>query len=309
MEPTQVKPKVSVKDFFLNLGATIALYTVVISLVNLLFTVINTAYPKVINGYYYGGSSSISWAVAVLVIFTPILILLMWLLEKQYIAEPERKDSGVHKWLTYLTLFITSLVIAGDLITVLYYFIDGQELDTAFLLKCFVLLVVSTALFGYYISDIRGRLTSQSRKVWRIFSVAVIIASIVLGFVVLGSPRTQRLYKYDEAKVNDLMNINSNVQNYYQMKGSIPATLSEVSSVQYMQIPVDAQTGQSYEYHLIGQSAKAYQLCAEFNKASNDKGVASRVYPYGGTSWVHPAGHYCFELAIPLDQYVKVPTK
>jgi type II secretory pathway component PulF len=95
MEP--IKPKISVKDFFLNLGATIALYTVVISLINLLFTVINNAYPKITNAYYYAGTSSISWPVAVLVIFTPILILLMWLLEKQYMIEPERKDSGIHK--------------------------------------------------------------------------------------------------------------------------------------------------------------------------------------------------------------------
>jgi hypothetical protein len=305
MEPT--KPKISVKDFFLNLGATIALYTVVISLINLLFTVINNAYPKITNAYYYAGTSSISWPVAVLVIFTPILILLMWLLEKQYMVEPERKDSGIHKWLTYLTLFIAGLVIAGDMIMVLYYFIDGQELDTAFLLKCLVLVIVTGALFGYYISDIRGKLNSRSRKIWRVVAILIVIVSIGWGFSVLGSPRTQRLIKYDAQKINDLQMLNSYVQSYYQMKGTMPESIADLSLVQYSQIPNDAQTGNSYEYKLIGQSAKAYELCAEFNKDTKDPKTPVISYPYGDVSWVHPAGHYCFKLAIPVNQYVKLP--
>src|SRR5579872_6388966 len=154
----QTKPKASAKDFFLNLGTIVALYTTVISLLNLLFTVINRAYPQVTtysyNGTYYGSSSSsISWPVAVLIIFFPIFILLMWLLERSYHIEPEKKHLGVRKWLTYITLFIAGLTLAGDLVTVLYFFIDGQELTTGFLLKVFVVLVITAAVFFYYISD------------------------------------------------------------------------------------------------------------------------------------------------------------
>ena len=64
-----------------------ALYTLVVSLINLLFTVIDTIYPKVTAGYNYMGSSSISWPVATLIIFFPIFILLMWLMEKQIKGE------------------------------------------------------------------------------------------------------------------------------------------------------------------------------------------------------------------------------
>src|SRR6185295_18199642 len=103
------------KDFFINLGATVALYTVVISLVNLLFRIINTAYPQITNYYY--GSTSISFPVAVLVIAFPILIVLMWLMEKQYKATDK---SLIHKWLSYITLFVAGIVFAGDLITVIY---------------------------------------------------------------------------------------------------------------------------------------------------------------------------------------------
>ena len=303
MEPT--KPKISVKDFFLNLGATVALYTVVVTLVNLLFTVINSAYPIITTNYYNTGSSTISWSVAILVVFTPILILLMWLLEKQYISEPERMTGGIHKWLTYLTLFVSGFAIAGDLITVLYYFIDGQELDTAFILKCLVLLVVASSLFGYYLTDIRGKLTHKLRITWRVLSIAIVVASIVWGFAVLGSPRTQRLARYDEQKVNDLMNIDSAVQSFYTIQKVLPKDLKELSSVSYYVSTIDPQSKLSYVYSV--KSLSTYELCAEFNNDSSDKTVMAQTYPYGGGSWTHSAGNYCFKktISFPVNPGVK----
>jgi len=303
-----MKPKASAKDFFINLGAIVALYTTVVSLLNLLFTVINTAYPQITQYYNYSSSSSISFPVATLIIFFPIYILLMWLLEKGYSTEPEKKHLGIRRWLTYITLFIAGLTLAADLVTVIYYFIDGQELTAGFLLKALAVLVVIAGVFLYYISDIREKLTSSSRKMWVGIAVIVILASIVWGFVVLGSPRTQQLYKYDDQKVNDLMTINNEVLNYYQQKAGLPGSLADLSSTNnYFVLPVDEQTKQQYEYVLVGQSAKAYQLCATFNKASNNNNGMS--YPvaqpyYGGVqTWTHPAGHYCFTETIPVSQY------
>lgn len=211
MEPNQIQKtpsmssgqaKTSAKDFFLNLGAIVALYTVVVALINLLFTVINTAFPKITNAYQYFGSSSISFPVATLIIFFPIYVLLMWILEKGFMTEPDKRHVNVRRWLTFITLFIAGLVSAGDLVTVLYYFLDGQELSTAFLLKALVVLLVACGVFMYYISDIRNRLSSLSRKIWLGIALVFVIASIIWGFVVIGSPRTQQLFKYDIQKCN-----------------------------------------------------------------------------------------------------------
>ena len=304
MEPTQ-NTKISAKDLFLNLGAFVALYTVVFSLIDLLFTVIEKAYPQTTYLGYYS-SANISWPVAILVIFFPILILLYWFLEKEYSMNPERQRVGVHKWLSYLTLFFSGLALAGDLVMVLYYFLNGDDLTTAFLLKVFVVLVVAAAIFTYFISDIRGKLSSQKRMFWRIVAGVMVVASIAWGFYVLGSPQTQRLYKYDDQKVVDLQNINSYVQSYYAQKGSLPTTLDDIAKLQYTQMPVDKQGNKSYEYHLIGQSSKAYQLCAEFNKPSQDSNSLTYPSPDGLVSWKHEAGHKCFDLAIPLNMYVPV---
>src|SRR5438128_2154359 len=107
--------KASAKDFVINLGAIVALYTVSISLLDLLFTVINSAFPETTGNYYYGYSASISWPVATLIIFFPVFVLLMWLMEKSYLAEPEKRNLGVKRWLTYITLFIAGLAMAIDL--------------------------------------------------------------------------------------------------------------------------------------------------------------------------------------------------
>ncbi len=297
-----MKPKNNVKDFFLNLGATIALYTTVGSLISLLFSVINTAYPRITTGYGYSTSSSISWPVAILVIFFPIFILLQWLIGKDYTADPERKNAGIHKWLTYLTLFVAGLLIAGDLIMVLYYFIDGQELTTGFLLKILSLIIIAGGVFAYYITDIRGKLNPTSRMAWRIVALVIVLASIVWGFSVLGSPRTQRLYKYDDQKINDLMNINGAVQSYYGANGNkLPKNFTELSVLNYYINTTDAQSGKAYEYNV--KSNTSYELCAEFNKASNEGQITMETLPYGGTSWTHPVGRYCFLETINPNAY------
>ncbi len=300
----ETQSKTSAKDVFINLGAIVALYTLVVSLVNLLFTVINSAYPKITNSYQYMGSASISWPVATLIIFFPIFILLMWLLEKDFAAHPSKQSHGIHKWLAYLTLFISGITIAVDLITVLYYFIDGQELSTAFLLKVLVLLVIATGLFSYYLYDVRGKLTGDLRKIYRIVAAVIVVASIVWGFAVLGSPRTQRLYKYDEQKVSDLSNIQSAIENFYSTKGVLPQNLQEVQAMSYYIELNDKETNKPYEYQKTGDLS--YQVCAVFNKDSKDSAAGTPKFTYyGGMSWEHGTGAHCFNREINANLYTK----
>ena len=271
--------KTSASDFFLNLGAIVAIYMVVINLLTLLFTVINRAYPPVSKAYGYFGSSTISWPVATLIIVFPIFVLLMWLLERSYKVEPEKRQVAIKRWLTFITLFVAGIALAIDLVTVLYHFIDGQDLTASFLLKVLSVFVVTLGVFLYYLSDIRGKLTSASRRIWLVVAVVVMVASVVWGFAVLGSPATQRLYKYDEQKSNDLSNINSEIMNSYSQKGALPEKLADMSGY-YIPV-VDSQTGQPYTYEKTGDLT--YKLCAEFNKATlgvNEKDQVIRTVDY-----------------------------
>ncbi len=281
-----MQTKISARDFFINLGAIAALYTVVASLLSLLFTVINEASPAV--GEYYYGTASISWPVATLIVFFPIFIVLMRILEKDYNNSSDNQSSGIHKFLSYLTLFLAGLMLAIDLITALYYFLDGRDMTTGFLLKVLSVLLVGGLIFSYYLSNITGKLTAQSRNIYRIIAVVVVLGSIFWGFAVLGSPNAQRMYKYDEEKVSDLMQINNQISSYYASYETLPESLNELTQKGFY-VATDEQTGGSYEYIKTGNLT--YNLCAVFNKASRDSSIS--IYPYG-KSWTHVAGRDCF---------------
>ena len=302
----ETQAKSGAKDFFINLGAIVALYTTVVSLVNLLFRVINTAYPKINNGYFgfAWNSGSISWPVAAIIVFFPIFILLMWLLERDYRVFPDKQYAGVHKWFSYITLFVFGIVLAGDLLTVLYYFIDGRELTTGFFLKVLVLLVIAGGLFSYYLYDVMGRLTGNVRKIYRVVAVIIVVGSIIWGFNIIGSPRTQQLLKYDQQKADELQQIDNEITYFYQDKGYLPQSLAELSQGSYKGPErMDPQTKRPYEY--MKTNDVTYLLCAEFNKESDDKNTESyyNYYGYQDTNWTHPAGRYCFTKTIDKNLY------
>jgi hypothetical protein len=303
MDPNQNKMKVSAKDVFLNLGAFIGFYTLIGSLLNLLFSIIEKAYPRIADIYYVGSTSSISWPVSILIVFFPIFVLLMYFLEKEYTtADTQNETSSLHKGLVYITLFVSGVTIIGDLITVVYYFINGEDLTNGFLLKVLVLLIIASSTFIYFISDLMGKLTKTSRIIWRFFAGFIVIMSIIWGFVVIGSPRTQRLYKYDEQKVSDLQSINIQITNYYATNGVLPKTIEEIFNGNYYVPKVDPESNKPYEYKT--QSLLEYTLCAEFNKESNSKNT-SYVYGYNEADWKHSAGYHCFKQKVNPNTYYK----
>ena len=83
-----------------------------------------------------------------------------------------------------------------------------------------------------------------------------------------------------------------------------------MSGGDYYVSQVDPQTQKPYEYEKIDDTT--YNLCAEFNKASDDKMSQTSPYvdtvmPYGGASapWTHPAGKHCFNKTINPNMYSK----
>ncbi len=303
--------KITAKDFFLHLGAIVAFYASAIALITLLFEAINFAYPQINSYNYY--FPSISFQVATLIVAFPLFVWLSYLMQKAYEANPDLRESALRKWLSYITLFVAGAVVAGDLVTVIYFFLDGQELTTGFLLKVLTLVVIASGIFLYYLREIRNMITPGERNVWRIVSVVIIIGSIILGFSVIGSPQTQRERRYDSERANDLQSIQWQVVNYYQQKASIPATLELLNDpLSGFEVPVDPETGTAYEYRVIGQSALAFELCANFSQeslVSQDNYLAkpmmyepsiSARYP---ETWEHGSGRTCFSRSIDPQLY------
>ena len=116
------------RDVFLHLFVMVALYWVSISFITLCWQYINYFFPDILAIRY--GNQSYIWAirfsVASLIIIFPLFILASWYLNKIYEREAQVRESKIRKWLIYLTLFAASLIIIGDLVSVIYNFLGGD---------------------------------------------------------------------------------------------------------------------------------------------------------------------------------------
>ena len=152
---TDLTPKSSAKDVFLHLLAIVTLYGSVISFLTLMFQLIDTWFPDVLN-YNYGSSQSIRWSASMLIVMFPVYLLLTWMINKDFAKTPARREIKVHKWLGYLTLFLSAVTIIVDVVTLVYNLLGG-EITVHFILKVLIVLVVAGLVFYYYFMDLRNK--------------------------------------------------------------------------------------------------------------------------------------------------------
>ena len=216
----------------------------------------------------------------------------------------------MRKWLVYLTLFLSILTIAIDLIVLINSFLGG-ELTTRFSLKVLATLIVTGAVFGYYFYDLRtDGGDNKTGKMFAYGSALLVVASLVWAFAVIGSPMNERLRRFDDQRVNDLQNIQYQVINYWQSKGKLPADLNALSdSISGYNAPADPQTKAEYVYRVTGE--RNFQLCAEFNLPSTTNGANNRTIAkpigYGSDNWNHGKGEGCFDRTIDVELYPVKP--
>lgn len=312
------------RDVFLHLFAIITMYWSAISFITLCWQYINYFFPDVLNyDYrYISFAGPIRFAISSLVIVFPLFILVSWFLNRTYAKVAQLRESKVRRWLIYLTLFITSLVIVGDSIFIINTFLGG-EIKIRFILKALSILLVAGVVFGYYLDDVRRIVPSKSAKHYAFATSIVILIAVVGAFFIVGSPQKARLMQFDQQKISDLQNIQSEVVNYWQRKGKLPQYLADLEdSISGYFVPQDPQNKISYdynyEYNIKDAVNLTFELCAVFNLDSTPlpsisvKGVRQvpmPSYPYDRYSqnWDHSAGRVCFERTIDKELYPPYP--
>jgi hypothetical protein len=314
----EIQPKRNLpRDLFLHLLAIVTLYWSAVTFVTLLWQYINYFFPDVLNKVYYMSfSGPIRFAIASLIIVFPVFILVSWFLNGIYAKEYVVRESKIRKWLIYLTLFISALVIIGDLVAVINTFLGG-EITVRFFLKALSIIVVAALIFGYYLDDVRRDTPSGKGKYFAIGTAIVVLVAVVGAFFIVGSPATARLIQFDQTKINDLSAIQSQIVNYWQRKEVLPNSLADLEDpISSYKIPNDPQTNQPYEYNVKDAANLSFELCATFNKeGDNQYGQTRPMMPYekgfNSDSWQHSAGRTCFERKIdkqlypPLNKTVK----
>jgi membrane protease YdiL (CAAX protease family) len=317
--------KATTMDVVLNFFSFILLGVVATALGTLYFAIINHYFPDPLNvGYYYGRSSAVHYAIAALIIAFPFYYFVVRFWFKRFRDDSAKTESGLTKWVTYLVLLIASVTIVGDLIAVLFTFFQG-EISARFFLKALTILGIAGAVFGFYFLERKKIQYKQDipQKTFQLFGFAlsgIVIVGIVLGFLVAGSPATERKRGFDEQRANDLNElsycINGYAQEYQQLPTSV-ADLQKSTSYSYCANRRDPETGEQYNYAVVTPvttvgnelSQGEYELCATFSLAS-DAG-ANTESPYVGyydqaSKWnSHGVGYECDTETVNIK---KLPT-
>lgn len=271
------------KDFFIHLGALITLYMSVISLISLLFAIINQVFPDSLStyGYYNSGESfTIRWTISSLVILFPLYIYLARTIVKDISINVLKKDFWIRKWSKYLTLFLTGAAVVVDLIVVLNTYLGG-EISIRFFLKAIVILLIAAFTFYVYVKDNHNNLNILIG-----IASVVVISAVVGGFLTVGSPAKQRALQFDARRVSDLQSLKYEIENYTQKSKIIPETLKDiVLAGSYISIK-DPETKLEYEYSILPDGKYSYRLCANFSTVSTDD------------YWPHGIGRTCFDLPL-----------
>ncbi|MEK9157439.1 MAG: DUF5671 domain-containing protein [Patescibacteria group bacterium] len=292
-------PRSTAKDVFLHLLSVGTLYVAVISLIALFFQYINVKFPDALDFYYLGSLDVIRQSMASLFIVWPVYILVTSLIYKDLVGAPGKHETGIRKWLLYLTLFVTSITIIVDLVTLVNYFLNG-EITTRFLFKVLTVLVAAGSVFAYYLWDLR-RDPSEKTKISRNTAwgaSVIVLGSILLGFLFVGSPAQQRLIRLDDQRTNDLSMIQNSVTNYYVEKGMLPTNLEDLKGgFTNFTAPTDPITSESYTYTV--KSEVTYEVCATF--AADSINTPDRSYYYYNEDWSHGIGNTCFERTVDPD--------
>ncbi len=304
------------RDVFLHLFAIVALYWSAISFITLCWQYVNYFFPDILS-LRYGGQSyvwPIRFSVASLVIIFPLFIFVSWYLNKIYKKESAVRESKIRKWLIYLTLFIASLIIIGDLVSVIYNFLGG-DVTAKFILKALSVLMVAGVVFGYYLDDVRRKEPSTSAKYYAWAAGVIILVLVVGAFFIVGSPQSARLAQFDQQRINDLQNIQWQVVNYWQRKGVLAQSLADLNdSISGYVVPTDPETNRPYEYipetpAIPGGAGATFTLCATFDTSDNTNNSkttvhAPTIYPNGPSqNWNHSAGRVCFDRTIDSQLY------
>lgn len=122
-------------------------------------------------------------------------------------------------------------------------------------------------------------------------AIAAVTIAVGAGLVVLGPPSDVRARRLDVQRVDDLRQWARAIDDYWGDNDQLPATLADVKRQEawaYLR-EHDPATREPYRYAVTG--AVTYELCAVFERESDDEIARTSV-------WRHVAGLTCFPLEV-----------
>ncbi len=125
---------------------------------------------------------------------------------------------------------------------------------------------------------------------------AVVVAAMVAGLLVLGSPVDERARRIDERRLRELQELRSAVDLHFRRDAALPDSLEELARRSPLPVRMtEPDGGRLYGYEVIDSTS--YRLCATFTFPTPDH-EDSRYYHE--KEWAHGAGRQCFRFRVRL---------
>ena len=125
-----------------------------------------------------------------------------------------------------------------------------------------------------------------------LFGAAVtgVIAAVVGGLFILGSPTEERARRIDRRRVADLRAIVAATDLYWTRHSRLPASLDNLTAEPGVTISTgDPESSEIYGYQPL-DSAR-YEVCANFDRESDETSWDPKR-----NLWSHGSGRQCFQL-------------
>lgn len=144
------RPYVSAYEAFFYALMFVALGMTSWHLTDLGIKLVDLWMPRTVEAWRAQGIHyQLRWDISALIVFFPLFLLLQLREQKRMRSDPARSRSAVRKWFGYITLFLASMALLGDLLTAIYTFLRGQ-FTTAFALKVAIVALVAGVIFAWF---------------------------------------------------------------------------------------------------------------------------------------------------------------
>ncbi|MEK7167302.1 MAG: DUF5671 domain-containing protein [Patescibacteria group bacterium] len=272
----------------------------------IIFQIINKNIVDAINQYDGNYSpDALKFAISALIISTPIFYFTIWRIFKNLISGALQKDSAVRRWLIYFILFVASVVVIGWLIGVFNNFLQG-ELTIKFILKAITAIFISSAIFTFYLYDIKREEVNKNNKVILSYfycSLTIVIIVFTASLFFVESPTETRNRKLDNAILGKFDKLDSAIQNYYIDKNKLPDNLDEIAQIDSGYLTdnndlKDPTTNAMFDYKIFSNSG--YELCANFRTSNKNDAIIEDYNNSYKERWPHESGYQCLKQRINL---------
>lgn len=283
---------------FLYIVSLISLGFLAISSGMILFQLINKFVPDPLAPSYLAcfQSGAIKFAISAIIVSAPIYYIAIYAINKHISKGELKKESQIRKWLTYIIILVSVLVIVGNLIAVIYNFLDG-ELTIRFILRTLAMIAIAGSVLSYYFIDIKKESFEKKNKTNKIYfyaSISAVLIILISAFFVAESPSKSRKRKQDQQFLERMDKINRAVDSYYAAEKKLPENLAEITGKTSSQCCAEEITDEDIKE--IGYNKKTetkFELCAKFQTSNKESEKCHEHWL--DESWKHDAGYQCIE--------------